>query len=186
MPFINGGYYANRAYGLTLELARIAEELGQGRSPQGTHTAPETDETVIEEVPSLDIKSLLQTAREQDADPPSGFCFLKLDSSPHGVKCEPGKDYHGSAHLNISGIGITSRYVDPRTIHVTAESESAIVSIDSHPVRVIGDSQHWTVDFTIKSGPGFKQQGGAILWTVGYRCTEKDVEMTHRQILYCL
>lgn len=186
MPFINGRFYANLAYGRALELARIAEEFGQDALHGGTNPAQETGKKIIEGVPSLDINSLLQTAREQDSNHPSGFCTLRADFTPHGVKCEEGKDYHGEAVISLSGIGFSSHYVEPHTIRVRAEAEGDIVSVDSHPTEYFGDPKRWAVRFTIKSGPGFRQQGGNILWTVTYKCLRDDVVMRFPQTLHCL
>jgi|GEM_PF-4241933 len=186
MPFINGRYYANPVFGWGVELARIIARH-EGRNSGGNSDAyGAPGRYIIGNVPSLGIYSSAQLGVTEPSDQAGGFCDLKLNSHPHGVKCEQGKDYHGLAVLVIAGVGTGFHYVDPNSIRVAAEADSDIVSVDGRPVSILGGHQQWTVDFTIKSGPGFKQQGGAILWTIRYKCTGKGMERQYRQILHCL
>ena len=90
------------------------------------------------------------------------------------------------AVLVIGGVGTGFHYVDPDSIRVAAEAGSDIVSVDSRPTQVLDGPQQWAVNFTIKSGPGFKQQGRGILWTIRYKCTGKKLERQYPQILHCL
>lgn len=58
--------------------------------------------------------------------------------------------------------------------------------VDSPAREAFGGPLQWQVDFTIKAGPGFKQQGGDILWTVRYECEGDRVETQFPQTVYCL
>jgi len=186
MPFINGRYYANPVFGWGVELARII--AGHEGRNSGAHSDAygASGREIIGYVPSLSIYSSPQLGETAASDRTSGFCDLTFNSHPNGAQCEQGKDYHGTAVLVIAGVGTGFHYVDPNTIRVAAEADSDIVSVDGRPASILGGHQQWTVNFTIKSGPGFKQQGGAILWTIRYKCTGKEVERQYRQILHCL
>lgn len=186
MPFINGRFYANPVFGWGVELARIIagyEDRHLGGN-SGAYNA--SDHSIIGDVPSLGIYSSPQLGETESSDQASGFCDLTLRSHPHGVKCEQGKDYHGMAILVIAGVGKQFHYVDPHSIRVAAEAGSDIVRVDSRPVPILAGPEQWAVNFTIKSGPGFKQQGGGILWTIRYKCAGKELERQYPQILHCL
>ncbi|MHB8541775.1 MAG: hypothetical protein ACYDCD_12675 [Candidatus Acidiferrales bacterium] len=186
MPFINRRFYANPVFGWGVELARILAGQ-QHQNPRGTgEVLDQRLQNIIGDVPSLGIYSAPLVSETNASDSASGFCDLKISSHPHGVKCEQGKDYHGMAVLVIAGVGKQFHYVDPDSIRVAAEAGSDIVSVDSRPMSILGGHQQWAVNFTIKSGPGFKQQGGGILWTIRYKCTGKELERRYPQILHCL
>ena len=186
MPFINGRFYTNPVFGWGVELAGIIAGH-EGHNSGGNSDAYDgSNHNIIGDVPSLSIYSSPQLDETESSEQASGFCDLKLDSHPDGVKCEQGEDYHGTAVLVIGGVGTGFHYVDPNSIRVAAEADSDIVSVDGRPVSTLGGHQQWSVKFTIKSGPDFKQQGGAILWTVRYKCTGKEMERQYRQILHCL
>jgi len=78
MPIINRRFYANPAYGRALEIARIAEQLGQNVLLGGTNAAHKTGENVIEGVPSLDIKSLVGLALNRILTIPAAFANWSL------------------------------------------------------------------------------------------------------------
>lgn len=186
MPFINGRFYANPVFGWSVELARIIAGH-EGHNSGGNSDAHDaSDHSIIGDVPSLSIYSSPQLGETESSDRASGFCDLKIRSLPHGVKCEEGKNYHGMAVFIIGGVGTGFHYVDPDSIRVAAEAGSDIVSVDSRPTQILDGPQQWAVNFTIKSGPGFKQQGGGILWTIRYKCTGKKLERQYPQILHCL
>ncbi|MGH9730209.1 MAG: hypothetical protein ACRD4A_00810 [Candidatus Acidiferrales bacterium] len=86
--------------------------------------------------------------------------------------------------MSLSGPGIY--HVDQNSIRVMATADGDIVRVDGRSREAFGGHLQWEVNFTIKSGPGFKQQGGDILWMVRYECDGNRVERQFRQTVYCL
>ena len=88
--------------------------------------------------------------------------------------------------MALSGPGIQSHSVDEDSIRATAAADGDIVSLDGEATLGYDGHRQWQVNFTIKAGTGFNQQGGAIVWTVTYKCNGDELETQFHQILYCL
>lgn len=174
MPFINGRFYMNPLFGAALERARLR--------------VPETEDTdIIEGLPSLNIDSGPRASGDDDADTPSGFCDLTASVSPHGVHCERDKDYHGTAYMELGGPGIQFHKVDENSIRATAAALGDIVSVDGDATPGYDGKRQWKVPFAIRAGKNFQQQGGAIQWTVTYKCNGDELEwQAPLHVLYCL
>lgn len=184
MPFVNGRYYANRIFGRAIELARILS--GQAGSLREPLSSEQQFANISRNVPYSPIYSRPKAAAGSASGSDSGLCDLVAGFTPHGVHCEPGKDYHGTAYMDLNGPGIRLHSVDEDTIRVRAEADGDIVSVSGRARKAFGGPLQWQVDFSIKSGAGFHQQGGDIVWTVRYICSGDHVEQEFRQTVYCL
>jgi hypothetical protein len=187
MPFINGRFYANPIYGSAVELARLIGGQDQEDSRGPSDASEDLQTNVTGTLKSLGLYSSPRADDTDSSDSPSGFCDLTASFEPDGgVNCEPGKDYHGTAYMSLAGPGIQFHRVDEESIRATATADGDIVSVDGEASLGYDGHRQWQVPFTIKAGKGFKQQGGAIVWTVTYKCNGDDLEWQPHQMLYCL